>query len=109
MRDAFEDASARFAFPIVFAGRDALDADGITYGTLADPDQAALQEIALSLGADHVLTGHLDWDSKALGWIGTWRLDSGAPWTIQGVNFDAAFRDAVGGAAQVVSRPSRQE
>jgi hypothetical protein len=112
LRDAFEDASARFAFPIVFAGRDALDADGITYATLADPNQATLQKIARSLGADYVLTGKLVWDSKALGWVGTWRLNLGAQsaaWTIRGVNYDAAFRDAVGGAAQVVSGLSRQE
>jgi hypothetical protein len=110
LREAFEDASERFGFPIVFAGTSALDAERITYGTLAAPDQTALQKIAESRGADYVLTGHLDWDSKALGWVGTWRLNliaKSPTWTISGVNFDAAFRDAVGGAAQVVSRLPR--
>jgi uncharacterized protein len=112
LRDAFEDASARFAFPIIFAGPELLAARGITYETLANPAPAVLEQIARLLAADYVLTGRLDWSAKDSGWIGTWRLNLGAHsagWTIRGVNFDAAFRDAVGGAAQTVSRLPRQE
>ena len=106
-REAFEDASGRFGLPIVFPAAKAIDAHEISYQNLLEPNPAVLEEIARSLAADHVLTGHLDWSAKDHGWIGTWRLNLGsrsAVWNIRGVNFDAAFRDAVGGAAQLLHR-----
>ena len=55
------------------------------------------------IDADAIVLGHLDWDAKALGWHASWSLplkpETGS-WDINGVNFDAAFRNAVGGAAK---------
>jgi hypothetical protein len=50
--------------------------------------------------------GSLVLSEAALGWVGTWHLDwrgRAYEWRISGVNFDAAFRDAVAGALQVLS------
>jgi hypothetical protein len=52
------------------------------------------------------VTGSLVLSEAALGWVGTWHLDwqsHGYDWRISGVNFDAAFRNAVSGAMQVLS------
>jgi hypothetical protein len=52
------------------------------------------------------VTGSLALSEAALGWVGTWHLDwqgHGYDWRISGVNFDAAFRNAVSGAMQVLS------
>jgi len=96
-RAAFANASERFAVPILFAKPAGLQ--GLSYDAVMTADTLSLLDVAHRLGADAVLTGHLDWSAKDHGWIGTWRLDGGAPWSITGVNFDAAFRDAIGGAA----------
>jgi hypothetical protein len=55
------------------------------------------------LGADAILVGRLDWETNEPGWHAIWRLPlnaNDASWEIAGVNFDAAFRAAVGGAAK---------
>jgi hypothetical protein len=43
---------------------------------------------------------------KALGWIASWRMEhrgKAYAWSVRGVNFDAAFRNALFGAAQILS------
>lgn len=50
--------------------------------------------------------GVLEWHEAEAGWAGRWRLPHrgrDAEWEVRGVNFDAAFRDLVGGAARVLS------
>jgi len=57
-------------------------------------------------GGDQALAGTLIWSDAARGWIAEWRLDfEGKPyrWRISGVSFDEAFRNALRGAAQVLS------
>ena len=52
------------------------------------------------------LPGTLVLSQQALGWVAAWHLDwrgKGYAWGINGVNFDAAFRDGVRGAEQVLS------
>jgi hypothetical protein len=52
------------------------------------------------------LTGSLVWSDADLGWVGTWRLvykGREEAWSIRGVSFDDAFRDAIGGAAARLS------
>jgi hypothetical protein len=48
-----------------------------------------------------VLNGTLVWSDPAFGWVGKWRLDwQGKPheWSIEGVSFDMAFRNAILGS-----------
>ena len=53
-----------------------------------------------------VLQGSLAWSEAAAGWAGTWRLSwagRDTAWAVTGVSFDEAYRDALGGAALVLS------
>ena len=46
------------------------------------------------------------WSDEALGWIADWRLTFAGQsyaWRVSGVSFDDAFRNALRGAAQVLS------
>ncbi|WP_196503184.1 DUF2066 domain-containing protein [Aestuariivirga litoralis] len=102
-RASFADASARFAMPITFATEADLSAAGITPSRLNAVSHDVWTELLAKLGADAIVTGHLDWDAKALGWHAAWRLPlkpEAGSWEISGVNFDAAFRYAIGGAAK---------
>ena len=53
------------------------------------------------------------WNEQALGWVADWRLgsrDESYGWQVRGVGFDDAFRNAMAGAAQILSgngRPTR--
>lgn len=57
------------------------------------------------------LSGDLEWNESALGWVATWTLSdqhSGNKphdviWQVRGVSFDDAFRTALKGAAQILS------
>jgi hypothetical protein len=53
-----------------------------------------------------IVVGTLDWSETLPGWIGSWRTTwQGADhrWGIKGVNYDAAFRDIVGGIVLLAS------
>ena len=57
--------------------------------------------------ANVVITGHLIWVGGANGWKADWILhdDKGEHrWQIEGTNFDGAFRNAMRGAAQILSQ-----
>jgi uncharacterized protein len=52
------------------------------------------------------ITGTLDFNVQALGWIGTWRVRMGGKehdWDIRGVSFDQAFVDMVRGAVELAA------
>ncbi|MER9312721.1 DUF2066 domain-containing protein [Mesorhizobium australicum] len=107
LRASFEDASARFAIPIIFAKEADLSAL-VLENVDAIPDES-LARLKSRLGADEILVGHLDWETKEPGWHAAWRLPLGTEdkrWEIAGVNFDAAFRNAIGGAAKRM-RPTK--
>lgn len=101
LRASFEDASTRFAIPIVFASE--ADLSAIAPEKVDAIPQETLAGLKSRLGADAILVGHLDWETNEPGWRAVWRLPLGAQdksWEIAGVNFDAAFRNAIGGAAK---------
>ena len=59
-----------------------------------------------------VVVGTLDWSETLPGWIGSWRTRwHGADhrWGIEGVNYDAAFRDIVGGVVLLASGRGRPD
>lgn len=102
-RASFADASARFALPVAFAKESDLAAAGVDPATIDATAHDALVALQKQLQADAIVVGHLDWDAKALGWHAIWSLPlkpGAGTWEISGVNYDAAFRNAVGGAAK---------
>jgi uncharacterized protein len=69
-------------------------------------DMAGFDAIARTFGADVALAGQLIWEEQELGWAASWSLVASGSvhrWQIRGVTFDAAFRNALGGSAQILS------
>ena len=109
-RAALAAAAHQVAIPITLPDEAGLAAAGATYQSLAAMDPAMLDAAAKSAGGDHALIGRLAWSDPARGWIAEWRLAAEGKlyrWQIKGVSFDDAFRDAMRGAAQVLSGNGR--
>lgn len=106
MRDSFQAASARIAVPIAFPPAATIDEAKLTPASLAGAAPSGLGSVATAAGGDQALVGSLAWSDADRGWIAEWSLDfDGKPyrWRISGVSFDDAFRNALRGAAQVLS------
>ena len=93
-REAILDASRRYGLRVALpTAAQAADLDHLT------PD-------ALHLGGPGkravTLRGTLIWSDADFGWNANWQLPS-RTWQTSGVSFDAAFRSAVGGAAQALA------
>jgi hypothetical protein len=106
MRDSFTAASDRMAMPIALPSRAAIDGAKLKSEAIGTTELAALDALARESGGDQALAGTLVWSDEARGWIAEWRLDaagSAYAWRVSGVSFDDAFRNALRGAAQVLS------
>jgi hypothetical protein len=65
-----------------------------------------LFRIAKSSDSELPLLGNLRWSDAALGWIASWELEANSRHyhgSVSGINYDEAFRNAVRGAARVLS------
>jgi hypothetical protein len=99
-REALFAAGERFGMRIVLLP-ELGQPDGETSKAPLDRAKATIHDVPLAL-----LTGRLAWSNADYGWVGTWRLQDGtseASWEVRGVSFDEAFRNAIGGAAEVLS------
>jgi hypothetical protein len=106
MRAAFAEAADKAGMPVAFPTRAELAAHGFTAKTLFDARPADLATIARQHGGDVAIAGRMVFREKTLGWVTRWRMQHQGEtyrWGERGVNFDAAFRNALFGAAQVVS------
>lgn len=87
----------------------AADRAGLPVSLSAKPasvEAASLGASAKADGGDVGLKGSMAWRDDALGWVCDWTLASGGKtyrWRDTGVGFDDAFRNAMRGAAQVLS------
>ncbi len=105
-RESFMSAAWLTGMPMVLPSSTTLKEAGMTAEKLPKASLADLKRIARASGGEIVLVGSIAWNKGMLGWKGDWQLHSaGGPhaWQIQNVNFDAAFRSAMRGAAQVLS------
>jgi hypothetical protein len=106
MRDSLASASLKVAIPTTLPDSAGLSSAGLTQETLPTADAATLEEIAKTAGGDYALVGSLVWSDEELGWIADWTIAAKGQdykWQIRGVSFDDAFRNAIRGAAQVLS------
>lgn len=106
MRTALLAAAARLALPLALPTRDELVQAGLDPAAMAQANPANLDRLAKATRAGIALTGTVVWSDRDLGWVASWQLAGPAPhvsWGISGVGFDDAFRNAVAGAAQVLS------
>jgi uncharacterized protein len=79
---------------------------GANDAVLAKIPPAKLAATASGQGGEVVVIARLVWDEQALHWKGEWQLDwKGQPkqWQLSAVTFDEAFRQGLGGAAQILS------
>jgi hypothetical protein len=102
MREALENAAQRYGLTVVLPGVAVLQGNQITFDAAAD----RLLRIAGASGGELPIVGSLVWSDAALGWVATWKLEASGHhyrWSVSGVNYDEAFRNAVRGAARVLS------
>ena len=102
-RGAFANAAEELGITI----RVPTEAELARWGAVLDhfPYPAAAPPADASPG-ETIVIGTLDWSETLPGWIGSWRTRwRGADhrWGISGVNYDAAFRDIVGGVVLLAS------
>jgi hypothetical protein len=105
-RESFMSAAWLTGMPMTLPSAVAFKEAGMTAEKLPTADLGKLTKIARASGGGIVLVGSIAWNKGMLGWKGDWQLYSnGGPhhWQIRNVNFDAAFRSAMRGAAQVLS------
>jgi hypothetical protein len=106
MREALANAAQRYGLTVSLPSVVTLQDNQINIGTAESiPTERLLKVAALSDG-ELPLVGDLRWSDAALGWVANWRLavnGRGHSWSVSGVNYDEAFRNAVRGAARVLS------
>jgi hypothetical protein len=105
MREALAAAARRYGLSIALPD-EAMLLEAKAALAKEPPDRTALDRLAQQTGGDVALAGPLVWDKAAGGWVADWRLATDGEthaWGVSGVSFDAAFRKAAGGAAQILS------
>lgn len=106
MRESFDLASYKYGMPIALVPGSLLDESGLSFEELSESKLKDLDALAARAEADLALFGTLRWEPKVLGWVADWHMNGGGTphhWHVEGVNFDAAFRTALAGAAQILS------
>ncbi|MBN8997140.1 MAG: DUF2066 domain-containing protein [Rhizobiales bacterium] len=104
MNEAFAAASVRYGLPMTFPPAALLADAALTPDSL--PQAVDLTALAAKAGGALPLAGTLLFSDHEHGWIADWYLSTETGrhhWQVRGVNFDTAFRDAILGAAQVLS------
>lgn len=97
-RGAFATAAGQFGLKFRFPS----DAELAGWGVAADH----LPPTPPPSAAEAIVLGMLDWNGTLPGWVGAWRLrwnNRDHEWGVRGVNYDAAFRDIIGGAELIAS------
>jgi len=106
MREALANAAQRYGLTVRLPSVATLQSEQIGLDTASAIAGDRLSAIAKASDSDLPLVGELQWSDAALGWVATWTLEAyGRPfrWSVSGVNYDEAFRNAVRGAARVLS------
>ncbi len=106
-RESFIAAAWQAGLPLVLPTSVSLKMAKLEVNSLDRISPSQQLDLARSLSADVVITGHLVWIGGANGWKADWSLQeekAGHHWQIEGTNFDGAFRNAMRGAAQILSQ-----
>src|SRR5262249_36680663 len=106
MRDALANAAQRYGLKVKLPSVAILQSNQINIDTAEITPADRLMRIAESSNSELPLLGDLRWSDAALGWVANWRLEVNGRrhrWSVSGINYDEAFRNAVRGAARVLS------
>jgi len=108
MAESFEAASEPLGLAVVVPTADGLASQGLRneYEEVRVASPELMVRPAKALGGDMPLIGSIRWSAADLGWVALWDLYADGTsfrWSVRGVSFDDAFRNAIRGAAQVLS------
>jgi uncharacterized protein len=106
MREALANAARRYGLTVSLPSFTTLQSNQINIDTAEITPAGRLSRVAELSDSELPLVGDLRWSDAALGWVVKWRLAVNGRrhrWSISGVNYDEAFRNAVRGAARVLS------
>ena len=106
MREALANAARRYGLTVSLPSVATLQSNQIRVDTATITSGDRLLRITEMSDSELPLVGDLRWSDAALGWVATWSLDASGRryrWSVRGVNYDEAFRNAVRGAAGVLS------
>src|SRR5215472_4548539 len=106
MREALANATQRYGLTVGLPSVATLQSNQINVDTVTITSGDRLLRVAELSDSELPLVGDLRWSDAALGWVATWSLEASGRryrWSVCGVNYDEAFRNAVRGAARVLS------
>jgi uncharacterized protein len=106
MREALANAAQRYGLTVNLPSVADLQFNQINIDTAEITPADRFLRVAELSDSELPLVGDLRWSDAALGWIANWRLavnGRGHHWSVSGVNYDEAFRNAVRGAARLLS------
>jgi hypothetical protein len=106
MREALANAAQRYGLIVNLPSVATLQDNQINIDTAEITSGDRLVRVAELSDSELPLAGVLRWSDAALGWVVSWRLEVNGRrhrWSVSGVNYDEAFRNAVRGAARVLS------
>jgi hypothetical protein len=106
MREALANAAQRYGLTINLPSVATLQDNQIDIDTAEITPSDRLLRVAELSDSELPLVGDLRWSDAALGWVANWSFEASGQrhrWSVAGVNYDEAFRNAVRGAARVLS------
>ena len=106
MREALANAAQRYGLSVHVPSVATLQSNQITIDQPTNIQGDRLFKISRSSDNELPLLGNLRWSDAALGWVANWKLEANGNhyrWSVSGVNYDEAFRNAIRGAARVLS------
>lgn len=110
--DAFRAASAKTGMPVALPSEAALASSALSFDAVRNASDRDLRAAATAIGGDLPLVGTMTFSEKDLGWVVAWHMrweDETYAWHESGVSYDQAFRDALKGAAQILSGHGRPD
>jgi hypothetical protein len=106
MREALANAAQRYGLTVHLPSVVTLQDNQIRIDTATITSGDRLLRVVKMSDSELPLVGDLRWSDAALGWVAIWSLEADGRryrWSVRGVNYDEAFRNAVRGAARVLS------
>jgi hypothetical protein len=106
MREALANAAQRYGLTVNLPGAAMLEGNQINIDSAESTPPDRLLRLAELSDSELPVVGDLRWSDAALGWVANWNLAVNGQyhrWSVSGVNYDEAFRNAVRGAARILS------
>jgi uncharacterized protein len=106
MREALATAAQRYGLTVNLPSVAILQDNQIDIDTAESIPADRLLKVAALSDSELPLVGDSRWSDAALGWVAKWRLAVNGRrhrWSVSGVNYDEAFRNAIRGTARVLS------